>query len=109
MALYFKCITDNDKPDFYLDSTMSTPAHSPSPRKHDMNGHYHHINNNHRRINNSITITNGASSVGTSEDGEESSSVPDDEDDCNMIKDQLSAIQSPSVSFGFFIDEQSFS
>lgn len=72
------------------DSTMSTPAHSPSPRKHDLNGHYHH-NNNHRRM-------NGASSVGTSEDGEESSSVPDDEDECNMIKDLLSGIQSPSVS-----------
>lgn len=41
---------------------------------------------------------NGASSVGTSEDGEESSSVPDDEDDTQSIIDQLSTVQSPQVS-----------
>ncbi|XP_055375585.1 fibronectin type-III domain-containing protein 3A isoform X2 [Condylostylus longicornis] len=66
-----------------MNSAMSTPAHSPSPRK-ELNG---------RRIS-----RNGASSVGTSEDGEESSSVPDDEDDCQTIIEQLSAVQKPEVT-----------
>lgn len=66
-----------------INSTKSTPAHS--PRKTDINGL--------RR-----TSRNGASSVGTSEDGEESSSVPDDEDDCQTIIDQLSAVQKPEVT-----------
>lgn len=64
---------------------MSTPAHSPSPRKTEINGI--------RRA-----ARNGASSVGTSEDGEESSSVPDEEDDVQSIIDQLSSVQSPQVT-----------
>lgn len=40
---------------------------------------------------------NGASSVGTSEDGEESSSVPDEEDDTPIIE-QLSSVQAPQVT-----------
>lgn len=70
-------------------SALSTPAHSPSPRKPsiaDMNG---------------VKRTpppNGVSSVGTSEDGEESSSVPDEEDDLQVLSDQLSEIQSPDIS-----------
>lgn len=68
-----------------LDSALSTPAHSPSPRKTEINGI--------RR-----TTRNGASSVGTSEDGEESSSVPDEEDDVQSIIEQLSTVQSPEVS-----------
>lgn len=69
----------------FADSALSTPAHSPSPRKNELNG----IKRSTR---------NGASSVGTSEDGEESSSVPDDEDDSQSIIDQLSTVQSPQVS-----------
>ncbi|XP_055836442.1 fibronectin type-III domain-containing protein 3A isoform X1 [Episyrphus balteatus] len=69
-----------------MNSAMSTPAHSPSPRKNELNGHHH------RR-----TSRNGASSVGTSEDGEESSSVPEDEEDTQTIIEQLSAIQKPEV------------
>lgn len=64
---------------------MSTPAHSPSPRKAEING----IKRSPR---------NGASSVGTSEDGEESSSVPDDDDDAASIVEQLSTVQLPQVS-----------
>lgn len=41
---------------------------------------------------------NGASSVGTSEDGEESSSVPDEDDDVASIIEQLSNVQLPQVS-----------
>lgn len=70
---------------FDLDSAVSTPAHSPSPRKTELNG----IKRSTR---------NGASSVGTSEDGEESSSVPDDEDDVQSIIEQLSTVQLPQVS-----------
>lgn len=70
-------------------SAISTPAHSPSPRKiilTDVNG----LRRNNR---------NGASSVGTSEDGEESSSgVPDEEDDIQLLIEQLSDIQSPEVT-----------
>lgn len=72
-----------------MNSTMSTPTHSPSPRKNELNG----VSNlrRHQR-------SNGTSSVGTSEDGEESSSVPDEEDDAQAIIDQLSNIQSPTVA-----------
>lgn len=42
--------------------------------------------------------SNGTSSVGTSEDGEESSSVPDEEDDAQAIIEQLSSIQAPTVA-----------
>lgn len=42
--------------------------------------------------------SNGTSSVGTSEDGEESSSVPDDEDDAQAIIEQLSNIEAPTVA-----------
>lgn len=67
------------------DSTISTPAHSPSPRKTELNGIKR-------------TARNGASSVGTSEDGEESSSVPDEDDDVSSIVEQLSNVQLPQVS-----------
>lgn len=40
----------------------------------------------------------GMNSVGTSEDGEESSSVQDDEDEVNVITDILSSVQSPQVN-----------
>lgn len=63
----------------------STPAHSPSPRKTELNGIKR-------------TARNGASSVGTSEDGEESSSVPDEDDDVASIVEQLSNVQLPLVS-----------
>lgn len=69
----------------FLDSALSTPAHSPSPRKNELNGMKR-------------TTRNGTSSVGTSEDGEESSSVPDDEDDVQSIIEQLSSVQLPQVS-----------
>lgn len=68
-----------------LDSALSTPAHSPSSHKTELNGI--------RR-----STRNGASSVGTSEDGEESSSVPDEEDDVQLIIDQLSTVQLPQVT-----------
>lgn len=71
-------------------SALSTPAHSPSPRKPgivDMNG-----------VNKRSVPQNGASSVGTSEDGEESSSVPDEEDDLQVLIDQLSEIQPLEIS-----------
>ncbi|XP_055713651.1 fibronectin type-III domain-containing protein 3A isoform X2 [Phlebotomus papatasi] len=71
-----------------MNSALSTPAHSPSPRKSELNGL--------RRT--TPASRNGASSVGTSEDGEESSSVPDEEDDYQPLIDQLSAVQSPQVS-----------
>ncbi|XP_031628985.1 fibronectin type-III domain-containing protein 3A isoform X2 [Contarinia nasturtii] len=66
-------------------SALSTPAHSPSPRKAELNG----IKRSAR---------NGASSVGTSEDGEESSSVPDEDEDVASIIEQLSNVQLPQVS-----------
>lgn len=70
-------------------SAMSTPAHSPSPRKGGV-----------VELNGGRTPRNGASSVGTSEDGEESSSVPDEDDD-QLIIEQLSDVQSPEVNFFF--------
>lgn len=39
----------------------------------------------------------GMSSVGTSEDGEESSSVQDEDDDTTLIADLLSNIKAPQV------------
>uniref|UniRef100_A0A336JVJ1 CSON007935 protein n=1 Tax=Culicoides sonorensis TaxID=179676 RepID=A0A336JVJ1_CULSO len=69
-----------------MSSTLSTPAHSPSPRKNELNG----LRRQQR--------SNGTSSVGTSEDGEESSSVPDEEDDQQAIIDQLANIQAPTVA-----------
>lgn len=66
-------------------SALSTPAHSPSPRKAELNGIKR-------------TARNGASSVGTSEDGEESSSVPDEDEDVASIIEQLSTVQLPQVS-----------
>lgn len=70
---------------FIDSSALSTPAHSPSPRKAELNG----IKRSAR---------NGASSVGTSEDGEESSSVPDEDEDVASIIEQLSNVQLPQVS-----------
>ena len=40
----------------------------------------------------------GMSSVGTSEDGEESSSMQDEEDEVHLITDMLSSVKSPQVS-----------
>lgn len=71
-----------------MSSTLSTPAHSPSPRK--IGVEYNGVRRNN--------VRNGASSVGTSEDGEESSSVPDEEEDFQAIIEQLSTVQSPEVS-----------
>lgn len=39
----------------------------------------------------------GMNSVGTSEDGEESSSVQDEEDSVQIITDILSSVQAPKV------------
>lgn len=39
----------------------------------------------------------GMSSVGTSEDGEESSSVQDEEEDVHLIMEMLSTVKSPQV------------
>jgi len=39
----------------------------------------------------------GMSSVGTSEDGEESSSVQDEEEDVHVIMEMLSTVKSPQV------------
>lgn len=47
---------------------------------------------------NGLRVRKGMSSVGTSEDGEESSSVQDDEDDATLIADLLSNIKAPQVS-----------
>ncbi|XP_055644682.1 fibronectin type-III domain-containing protein 3A isoform X2 [Toxorhynchites rutilus septentrionalis] len=41
---------------------------------------------------------NGTSSVATSEDGEESSSMPEEEDDTQTIIEHLSSVQSPQVN-----------
>ncbi|XP_063699052.1 fibronectin type-III domain-containing protein 3A isoform X2 [Culicoides brevitarsis] len=68
-----------------MSSTLSTPAHSPSPRKNELNG----VHRQQR--------SNGTSSVGTSEDGEESS-VPDEEDDQQAIIDQLATVQTPIIT-----------
>lgn len=38
-------------------------------------------------------------SVGTSEDGEESSSVQDEEDSVQIITEMLSSVQAPTVSY----------
>lgn len=52
--------------------------------------------NNIRR---NTSSRNGASSVGTSEDGEESSSVQDEEDDVQQtIIEHLSTLQAPQIS-----------
>lgn len=47
---------------------------------------------------NGTSSTGGASSVGTSDDGEESSSVPDEEDDFQHIIHYLSSVESPTVT-----------
>ena len=44
----------------------------------------------------------GMSSVGTSEDGEESSSLQDEEDDVELITEMLSSVQPPQVWFNLF-------
>lgn len=44
----------------------------------------------------------GMSSVGTSEDGEESSSVQDEEDSVQIITDMLSSVQAPKVTYHAF-------
>ncbi|XP_030384654.1 fibronectin type-III domain-containing protein 3A [Scaptodrosophila lebanonensis] len=131
-----------------LDSAVSTPTHSPSPRRNDINGHHnnsnnnippgtvplaqhlnnhHHVHNHGRRLSqrngngthvpNAATVPSlpqqqhqpqhqrtgssvgGASSVGTSEDGEDTSSLAaeDEEDYQTSIVEQLSAIEKPEV------------
>lgn len=73
-------------------SGHSTPALS--PRKELVNGL-------RRGASASMGVINkerGMSSVGTSEDGEESSSVQDEEDDVQIIQDILSSVQAPVVS-----------
>ncbi|XP_017858644.1 PREDICTED: fibronectin type-III domain-containing protein 3A isoform X4 [Drosophila arizonae] len=135
-----------------LNSSMSTPTHSPSPRRNDINGHYNNNSgNNNNNSNNNIPVAQqhqhnnhmhshvrgrhlahqqpqpalqqqrnvviastatgqqlaaptrssvgGASSVGTSEDGEDTSSVAaeDEEDYQAQIVEQISAIDRPEV------------
>jgi hypothetical protein len=43
----------------------------------------------------------GMSSVGTSEDGEESSSIQDEEEDVHLIVEMLSTVKSPQVKQKF--------
>jgi hypothetical protein len=43
----------------------------------------------------------GISSVGTSEDGEESSSIQDEEEDVHLIVEMLSTVKSPQVKQKF--------
>jgi hypothetical protein len=43
----------------------------------------------------------GISSVGTSEDGEESSSIQDEEEDVHLIMEMLSTVKSPQVKQKF--------
>ncbi|XP_017954249.1 fibronectin type-III domain-containing protein 3A isoform X2 [Drosophila navojoa] len=129
-----------------LNSSMSTPTHSPSPRRNDINGHYNnnsgnnnipvaqqHQHNNHmhshvrgrhlalqqpqpalQQQRNAVIASTaagqqlaaptrssagGANSVGTSEDGEDTSSVAaeDEEDYQAQIVEQISAIDRPEV------------
>ncbi|KAF2882221.1 hypothetical protein ILUMI_23944 [Ignelater luminosus] len=67
------------------DSGQSTPLLS--PRKDLVNG-----------IQRGSVKEKGMNSVGTSEDGEESSSVQDEEDYVHIITDMLSSVQPPKVS-----------
>lgn len=62
---------------------MSQPTPPVSPRKELVNG---------------LRGRKGMSSVGTSEDGEESSSVQDEDDDATLIADLLSNIKAPQVA-----------
>ncbi|XP_034099153.1 fibronectin type-III domain-containing protein 3A isoform X3 [Drosophila albomicans] len=126
-----------------LNSAMSTPTHSPSPRRNDINGHHNnntnnipmaqHMHNNGRRIaqqqqqqqqqhqlhqqqqqqqlpqqqqqqqqqqqRNGHVPNRGGNSVGTSEDGEDNSSLAaeDEEDYQSSIVEQISAIEKPDV------------
>lgn len=72
-----------------LNSGQNTPLLS--PRKELVNG-----------LRRGAAKDRGMNSVGTSEDGEESSSVQDDEDDVNVITDILSSVQSPQVNIHTF-------
>ncbi|KAK4880028.1 hypothetical protein RN001_008174 [Aquatica leii] len=69
------------------DKQMRSETNTPllSPRKDIVNG----LQKNKEK---------GMNSVGTSEDGEESSSVQDEEDYVHIITDMLSSVQSPKVS-----------
>ncbi|XP_030557410.1 fibronectin type-III domain-containing protein 3A isoform X1 [Drosophila novamexicana] len=121
-------------------STMSTPTHSPSPRRSDTNGHYNnnsnsnipgaqqqhntHMHNHGRHVphqqqqsqqqQRNAAVLNptgqqgevatgsnagGTSSVGTSDDGEDTSNLaPEDEEDYKaLIVEQISAIDKPEV------------
>ncbi|XP_062549299.1 fibronectin type-III domain-containing protein 3a-like isoform X1 [Armigeres subalbatus] len=108
-----------------LNASIVTPINS--PRKHtEVNGNvrkhqlqqqshqqqqqqHHHVHHQlqHQHLPqqhqqhlhpNSAIQRNGTSSVATSEDGEESSSMPDEEDDTQTIVDHLSSVQSPQVN-----------
>lgn len=59
-----------------------------SPRRDLVNG-----------LKRTVTKDKGMNSVGTSEDGEEGSSVQDDEDSIHIITDMLSSVQAPKVCF----------
>ncbi|XP_055591779.1 fibronectin type-III domain-containing protein 3A-like isoform X1 [Uranotaenia lowii] len=83
-----------------------------SPRKHtETNGsvrkhqHHHHQQPSHQLLHQHLPHQvstahqrNGTSSVATSEDGEESPSIPDEEDDMQAIIEHLSSVQSPQVN-----------
>lgn len=74
----------------FLDSSVSTPTQSLSPRKGDMaNG-----------VNRTKQTDN--SSVGTSEDGDEQQPIlVEEEDDNQVIMDMLSNVQVPMVCITF--------
>lgn len=75
----------HDKQQMRNDSGQNTPLLS--PRKDVING----LPRNNIK-------EKGMNSVGTSEDGEESSSVQDEDDYVHIITDMLSSVQSPKVS-----------
>ncbi|KAK7863661.1 hypothetical protein R5R35_006188 [Gryllus longicercus] len=70
-----------------IGSSQSTPP--VSPRRELVNG---------MRRGGKDRMISGRSSVGTSEDGEESSSVQDEEEEANLIIERLSMVKSPVVS-----------
>lgn len=102
-----------------LNASIVTPINSPrkhtevngSLRKHQLPQHqqphqqqqqhqpqHQHLQQHQYLHPNSATQRNGTSSVATSEDGEESSSMPEEEDDTQAIVDHLSSVQSPQVN-----------
>ncbi|XP_065079056.1 fibronectin type-III domain-containing protein 3A isoform X3 [Ochlerotatus camptorhynchus] len=65
------------------------PQHQPQHQHLQQHQHLHPI---------SAIQRNGTASVATSEDGEESSSMPEEEDDTQAIVEHLSSVQSPQVN-----------